>query len=118
MFLVDSHCHLGDLSFGGKELALKDVLASAAQAGVTHGPLSYPTEHELDVLLDTYDPSHDSPIYVKGNPERWYDTAPDLYHFDFCGYRGDFMILKDGTVRVYNSNVRAVKLRRPIRFPV
>ncbi len=36
MFLVDSHCHLGDLSFGGKELVLKDVLASAAQAGVTH----------------------------------------------------------------------------------
>lgn len=82
-----------------------DQIMSLAQAGVTHGPLSYPTEHELDILLDTYDPSRDVPILVKGNLERWYDTAPDLYHFDFCGYRGDFMILKDGSVRVYNSNV-------------
>lgn len=78
---------------------------SLAQASLSKPPLSYPTEHEMDMLLDTYDPSHDSPIYAKGNPERWYDTAPDLYHFDFCGYRGDFMILKDGTVRVFNSNV-------------
>ena len=82
-----------------------DRIMSLSQAGVTHGPLSYPTEHELDILLDTYDPSHDSPIYVKGNLERWYDTAPDLYHFDFCGYRGDFVIMQDGSVRVYNANV-------------
>lgn len=82
-----------------------DQIRSLAQAGVTHGPFSSPTEHELDILLDTYDPSRDAPILVKGDLERWYDTAPDLYHFDFCGYRGDFMILDDGTVRVYNANV-------------
>lgn len=82
-----------------------DQIMSLAQASVIHCPLSYPTEHELDILLDTYDPSRDVPILVKGNLERWYDTAPDLYHFDFCGYWGDFMILKDESVRVYNSNV-------------
>lgn len=82
-----------------------DRVMSMAQSSLAKPPLSFPTEHEMDMVLDSYDPSHDFPIYVKGNWERWYDTAPDLFHFDFCGYRGDFMMLKDGTVRVYNSNV-------------
>ncbi len=36
MFLVDSHCHLGDMKFGGKEISVRDALNNAACAGVTH----------------------------------------------------------------------------------
>lgn len=36
MFLVDSHCHLGDLKFRGVDQDLNQVLAAASAAGVTH----------------------------------------------------------------------------------
>ena len=36
MFLVDSHCHLGDLKFRGVDQDLDQVLAAAGAAGVTH----------------------------------------------------------------------------------
>ncbi len=36
MFLVDSHCHLGDLTFNGVEQRLSDVLVNAKNVGVTH----------------------------------------------------------------------------------
>lgn len=109
--LPDEGSYSGSRLVGWKEARdsaifyTSDHIMSLAQASLSHPPLTYPTEHEMDNLLDTYDPSHDVPVFARGNLERWYDSAPDLYHFDFCGYRGDFMILKDGTVRVYNSNV-------------
>ena len=35
-FLVDSHCHLGDLKFGDIDQDLNEVLDNARDAGVTH----------------------------------------------------------------------------------
>jgi hypothetical protein len=34
-----------------------------------------------------------------------YDTNPDLFHFSFLGYSGDFMLCQDGTVQVFNTSV-------------
>ena len=36
MFLVDSHCHLDRLDYGGKHQDIADALAKAAARGVTH----------------------------------------------------------------------------------
>ncbi len=36
MFLVDSHCHLGDLKFGDIDQDFNEVVHNAAEAGVTH----------------------------------------------------------------------------------
>ncbi len=36
MFLVDSHCHLGDLKFGDSEISVDDAMHNAELAGVTH----------------------------------------------------------------------------------
>lgn len=36
MFLVDSHCHLGDLKFGDVDQDFDQVVKNAREAGVTH----------------------------------------------------------------------------------
>ena len=60
-------------------------------------------------LLSSYDPFNDKPVYaaVSGSGQGYslYDTAPDIYHFRFLGHSGDFMMLTDGSVRVYNSDI-------------
>ena len=89
--LPDEGSYSGSRLVGWKEARdsaifyTSDHIMSLAQASLSHPPLTYPTEHEMDILLDTYDPSHDAPVFARGNLERWYDSAPDLYHFDFCG---------------------------------
>ena len=34
-----------------------------------------------------------------------YDMVPDIYHFSFLGHHGDFMLMSDGTFRVFNSDL-------------
>ena len=51
----------------------------------------------------TYDPMSDTPAYVTSAGVRC-DPSPDLFHFSFCGYSGDFLMLEDGSIRVYNSS--------------
>ena len=52
----------------------------------------------------TYDGLSDIPVYYTSNEYKC-DPAPDLFHFSFCGFSGDFIMLEDGSIRVYNSNV-------------
>lgn len=59
-------------------------------------------------MLESYDPFSDTPMYASRNSQGYYelyDTAPDIYHFRFLGHSGDFMMLPDGSVRVYNSDI-------------
>lgn len=60
-------------------------------------------------MLESYDPFSDTPMYASRTSQEddyeLYDTAPDIYHFRFLGHSGDFMMLPDGTVRVYNSDI-------------
>ena len=45
----------------------------------------------------------DTPVYVTSAGVKC-DPSPDLFHFNFCGYSGDFLMLEDGSIRVYNSS--------------
>ena len=63
----------------------------------------YYEECERNAVM--FDAFHDTPIYAVGGQAPYYDTAPDLFHFDFCGHRGDFVILEDGTVRAYDTDL-------------
>ena len=58
-------------------------------------------------LLEGYDPFSDTPVYASAHAYGYnlYDTAPDIYHFRFLGHSGDFMMMPDGTVRIYNSDI-------------
>lgn len=51
-----------------------------------------------------YDALSDMPVYVT-NSEVKCDPAPDLFHFNFCGINGDFVILEGGEIRAFNTNV-------------
>lgn len=72
-------------------------------------PVDYVPVNECVGLLEGYDPFSDTPMYASSNGVglgyTLYDTAPDIYHFRFLGHSGDFMMLPDGTVRVYNSDI-------------
>lgn len=60
-----------------------------------------------DALIDKtfpYDPLSEIPVFVTIGGVKC-DPAPDLFHFSFCGYNGDFMIREDGSIRAYNTNV-------------
>ena len=52
-----------------------------------------------------------------------YDMVPDIYHFSFLGHHGDFMLMPDGTFRVFNSDLPSgevdIQFLAPagIRFP-
>ena len=72
-------------------------------------PMDYVPGDEYVGLLEGYDPFSDTPVYASskgaGQGYSLYDTAPDIYHFRFLGHSGDFMMMPDGTVRVYNSDI-------------
>ena len=60
----------------------------------------------LDAILARvllYDPLSDTPVYVTSTGVKC-DPAPDIFHFNFCGYTGDFVMQEDGSIRVFNSN--------------
>ncbi len=52
----------------------------------------------------------DIPVFVSEadllESSRWvYDASPDLFHFHFLDYSGDFFFQQDGTFAVFNTNV-------------
>ena len=55
-------------------------------------------------LMSFYDPNYDTPVYVTDDSELC-DPSPDIFHFNFCGHSGDFMMLEDGSFRVFNSDL-------------
>lgn len=34
-----------------------------------------------------------------------YDMTPDIFHFSYLGHSGDFMLMPDGSVKVFNSDI-------------
>ena len=46
----------------------------------------------------------DMPFHVSENhPNDKYDCCADIFHFSFMGHGGDFMMMEDGTFKVFNS---------------
>ena len=57
--------------------------------------------------LQSYNTCSDIPVYVTTGGSK-YDSAPDLFHFNFCGISGDFMITDESgneSIKVFNSNL-------------
>lgn len=80
-------------------------ICSTAMVGCLVNVSGFPYLDECVRNAIRFDAYHDSPMYAVSGQHLYYDTAPDLFHFEFCGYSGDFMILDDGTIRAYNANV-------------
>lgn len=56
--------------------------------------------------IRSYDAFSDIPAYVDTSGLRHrYDLAPDIWHFSFLGHSGNFMMMEDGTFRVYDSDL-------------
>lgn len=48
----------------------------------------------------------DTPAYMKDDDRMsLYDMQPDLWHFNLLGHSGDFIMLEDGSIRVYNCDL-------------
>lgn len=56
MFLVDSHCHLDRLDYGGKHQDIADALAKAAARGVTHCLCVGVTQQQFPSMLAAIEP--------------------------------------------------------------
>lgn len=56
------------------------------------------------IMMDIYS---DMPMYCDRHQTRddRYETSPDIFHFDFLGITGDFMLRDDGTMEVFNSSI-------------
>ena len=56
--------------------------------------------------IRSYDAFSDIPALVdtSGHHHR-YDLAPDVWHFSFLGHSGNFMMMEDGSFRVYDSDL-------------
>ena len=83
------------------------TLHSGSIYSIRRKNVDYVPVNECISLLEGYDPFSDTPMYSSrtSNGYNLYDTAPDIYHFRFLGHSGDFMMLPDGTVRVFNSDI-------------
>lgn len=56
--------------------------------------------------IRSYDAFSDIPALVSTSGQHLrYDMAPDIWHFTFLGHSGSFMMLEDGTFRVYDSDL-------------
>lgn len=56
--------------------------------------------------IRSYDAFSDIPALVSATGQHpRYDLAPDIWHFSFLGHSGSFMMLEDGTFRVYGSDL-------------
>ncbi len=62
--------------------------------------------------IRSYDAFSDIPALVSNTGQRpRYDLAPDIWHFSFLGHSGNFMMLSDGTFRVYGSDLPEGEVR-------
>ena len=72
--------------------------------------LGYVPEDQCQGLLSSYNTFSDLPEFAPGATEAMgatviYDTAPDIYRFRFLGHSGAFMMLPDGSVEVFDSDL-------------
>lgn len=67
----------------------------------------YSFEDALEV--DIYS---DQPIYARKyvQENEKYDTAADIFHFNFLGNTGEFMLREDGTMEIFNSSIPECEL--------
>lgn len=76
------------------------------ETDITNSKQIYLEEHIGDVHeLSNVNIFSDCPNYnwkhVRG---AGYDTCPDIFHFSFLGYSGEFMLTKDGSVKIFNTS--------------
>ena len=66
-----------------------------------------PSSSDALGLYNSYDPFSDTPMvtFQTMNGYYQYDPAPDIWHFNFLGHTGDFLVMGDGSVRVFNSDI-------------
>lgn len=57
-------------------------------------------------------------FYANNNHSILVDAEPDVFHFDFMGYSGSFMLDTDGYVHVFDTNVNpnSIKVEYDISF--
>ena len=71
--------------------------------------LPYIPEPLAQGIVSSYNTFSDIPALTNASDTTGagvvYDPAPDIYRFRFLGHSGEFMMLADGTVRVYNSDL-------------
>lgn len=91
--------------FAGIQYETANNVCSSTMVGCLVNVSGFPYLDECVRNVIRFDAYHDTPMYAVSGQYLYYDTAPDLFHFSFCGYSGDFMILNDGTVRAYNTNI-------------
>ena len=61
---------------------------------------------EIMPAMQSHNVFSDIPMYREGsNGSHLNDMAPDLWHFNFLGHSGDFIIQNNGDVRIFNSDL-------------
>jgi YD repeat-containing protein len=78
----------------------------------------YQYDENIDGLyFDDYDINLDEQgnmycfIPKNGNYTVGYEFEPDIFHFNFMGYSGDFHLWKNKEIKVYNTNFNADELK-------
>lgn len=90
---------------GGFARAIQSGIFNS-ETDITNSKQIYLEEHIGDVQeLSNVNVFSDCPNYnwkhLKG---AGYDTCPDIFHFNFLGYTGEFMLTKEGSIKVFNTN--------------
>lgn len=64
----------------------------------------WPEKFESVMGMDIYS---DMPLYFDKylSNDATYETSPDIFHFNFLGITGDFMLKEDGTMEVFNASI-------------
>lgn len=64
-----------------------------------------PTDMSLDYVYTGAAAQEYMPIWRDNTDTDWgYETEPDVFHFNFMGYSGSFILQPNQQVRVFNSN--------------
>ena len=77
---------------------------------------TYVSKDEYLSMMSFYDPNFDTPVYITTTSQLC-DPSPDIFHFNFCGHSGDFMMLEDGTFRVFNSDIPYGEVTISVNIP-
>lgn len=89
----------GNTVFLGSSLMRKPYMNNS-------GVLQYPSTMEISTVnhfddMPTWNERDGDSYYTFGH----YDTAADFFHFSAPGLSGDFLMLPDGSIKVFNSSV-------------
>lgn len=76
------------------------------ETDITNSKQIYLEEHIGNIHeLSNVNVFSDCPNYnYKHSGGAGYDTCPDIFHFSFLGYTGEFMLTRDGSVKVFNTS--------------